>query len=705
MSNLTFNILTFDHPSEDYTLHFTDQENENLFRVHHKLVPDEVLAHYDEQEHFYISFDKPIENGFSVTKKSSPSYEKVKNAGGEEYSKRVHNSCFSSSILKRYYNYQIQQHFKSKDLLVKPNFIDDIEIWIPNEEADDTYTFYDKYTVKVQFATVTKELELLITYAGRSKVFNQSVDELLQEVSPTCFNWVLYQGDLFRYEELPDEARRNLEQVYPVWNFDLRIALNQTTPAPDRGNRYRTFKYGIHNFIEDYINQDDFKQIIPIHSPELVQVEQLKIGAVSDNSNLLLFGERKFHNVPYLGMDRFGPYGLPEHKKIHFFVIAHKSNVTQAKSIMSFFDEGLQGKRYKFNGVKNFAKIPYHTEKGFSIIFDDLENPMAEITQAIEDKKTKGQLLDDVAYMAIYISPFVKDKATPKQKAVYYRMKEYLLKKNINSQVIDAAKVKSNDGYVFSLNNIAIALLAKLQGEPWRLDRKLKNELIIGVGAFRHVDTDIQYIGSAFSFQNNGQFNYFDCFQRHQTTELAGSILQSVKDFYKYNSGIKRLIIHFFKNMSRKELEPIEEGLRKLDLDIPVFIVSINKTESHDIVAFDESWDELMPTSGTFINIGWNKYLLFNNTRYKGGKFNGSDGYPFPVKIKITCTDEEQGKDPRIIKELIDQVYQFSRMYWKSVRQQNLPVTIKYPEMVAEMFPYFDGNEIPDFGKDKLWFL
>jgi hypothetical protein len=44
-------------------------------------------------------------------------------------------------------------------------------------------------------------------------------------------------------------------------------------------------------------------------------------------------------------------------------------------------------------------------------------------------------------------------------------------------------------------------------------------------------------------------------------------------------------------------------------------------------------------------------------------------------------------------------------MYWKSVSQQNLPVTIKYPEIVAEMFPHFEGNEIPDFGKDRLWFL
>ena len=55
--------------------------------------------------------------------------------------------------------------------------------------------------------------------------------------------------------------------------------------------------------------------------------------------------------------------------------------------------------------------------------------------------------------------------------------------------------------------------------------------------------------------------------------------------------------------------------------------------------------------------------------------------------------------------KVIDQVYQFSRMYWKSVRQQNLPVTIKYPEMVAQIAPHFDGDDIPEFGKDNLWFL
>ena len=156
--------------------------------------------------------------------------------------------------------------------------------------------------------------------------------------------------------------------------------------------------------------------------------------------------------------------------------------------------------------------------------------------------------------------------------------------------------------------------------------------------------------------------------------------------------------------MSKQELDPIEQGLRELDLNIPVYIISINKTESQDIVAFDTNWSELMPKSGTFVNLGRNKFLLFNNTRY-GDNHKASEGFPFPVKISMYCTQEDRLKGQNIVQELLDQVYQFSRMYWKSVSQQNLPITIKYPEMVAEIYSHFEGNEIPIFGNSNLWFL
>ena len=698
---LTFNLLTFSHPRKELTFWFTNEENENLCRAHKSLVPDEVIEKFGEQEHYYTSFEEPKEKFLAVIKKTKPDYEPFTNEDGEEKWKMVKNSAFSKSLLKRYYNAQIHTYFQNKGHLVKPNFIDDTEVWIQLKKVNTEYRFFERYTLKVQIAKITKQPELLITYAGVSKIFRKSIVDFMSMVPPACFNWVIFESNLYKYEDLPEEGKQNLENVNPVWNFDLRDALNQETEAPERGNKYEKFKEHIDNFVNDYLQNDAFKKIIPINSDSFVKVPEIKINGVKENSNQLLFRNGHLDVVPFWGILK-GPYKTPEYTQIQFFFIFHKNDRDVADSLNTFFETGV----HNFKGIHNFARVPYYTQPHFSITFSKKTNPLPEIERQIHERYFDSE----THYIAIYISPHSKHVRDRESKLVYYRVKELLLKKGITSQAIEAEKVRDavriNARYDFSLNNIAIAILAKLNGIPWQLNTKLKNELIVGVGAFKNIDTNVQYIGSAFSFANNGKFNRFECFQSNQIDELAGSILNQIREYVAVNSSINRLIIHFYKNMSNKELKPIEEGLNELGLNIPVFIVSINKTESHDIVAFDNNWSGLMPKSGTFINLGFNQFLLFNNTRYSNnGGVKESDGYPFPVKLRIRCTHEELENDYKTIKELIDQIYQFSRMYWKSVRQQNLPVTIKYPEMVAEIFPHFEGNEIPTFGKDNLWFL
>jgi hypothetical protein len=112
----------------------------------------------------------------------------------------------------------------------------------------------------------------------------------------------------------------------------------------------------------------------------------------------------------------------------------------------------------------------------------------------------------------------------------------------------------------------------------------------------------------------------------------------------------------------------------------------------------------MIPNCSTFVNIGRNQFLLCNNTRYGDAMHGSRDGYPFPVKINIKSTDEKLLENAKLFNDLIEQVYHFSRMYRTSVTQQNLPVTVKYPEMVAEKYPHFESNNIPDFGKENLWF-
>jgi len=187
---------------------------------------------------------------------------------------------------------------------------------------------------------------------------------------------------------------------------------------------------------------------------------------------------------------------------------------------------------------------------------------------------------------------------------------------------------------------------------------------------------------------------------------LAQEIKLYLESYIETHGTPERIVIHYYKKMSREELEPINEMVYSLGFgDIPIIIITINKTMSKDYIVFDQDApDDLIPFSGTIINYGKDQYLLFNNTRYEGVE-SKIESYHLPLKLSISSNKPAAIKDVALKKELIDQIYQFSRMYWKSVKQQNLPVTIKYPEMVAEIFPYFGIEELMPFGRTNLWFL
>jgi len=682
--NLHFNILTFNYPSESQVFYFSKKDIGNGHKIHKSLFPKNIDSLFpglsnNGTEFIYTTFS-------GEEKRFLPLSCDFKNE--------------NQDFIRRYYNRKINYYFgRIKKQIVKVGFIKENQIWIevPNQSTDQ-WDIYMKFSMKVQFANVSEYPELQISFDGISKVLKKSVAELIKEVSPTCFTWVLHNKRLEKWKWLSEEDVPDYSAYYPVLNKKLQEALEIGTEAPPRDNRYSKYLTNITAFYNKYLNTPSFKEVIPIHDGGFLDVSPSLINTTREDSNLLVFGKDQTGIVPKNCLKNLKPFKASPHKNIHLFFILHDNDVQKAHQIKDRFENGYRW----FGGLNQYAHILFHTEKNFSIAFSNKLNPIPEI----EKKLSERTFNPDVKYIAIYITPYGRFEQNKTHREIIYKVKELLLKRNITSQAIDPEKMsEQGDNWVYSLPNIAVAILAKLDGIPWRLNTPIKNELIVGVGAFKHIENNIQYIGSAFSFSNDGKFNSFEYFMNHEIKLLAGKISKAVRDYATTNNKPERLIIHFYKNMSERELQHIEKALDEMNLSIPVFIISINKTESKDIVAFDRESNGLMPVSGTFIDIGNNKYLLFNNTRYSDGSFSKADGYPFPIKLGIDCSEKKQLKDFNVIRQLIDQVYQFSRMYWKSVRQQNLPVTIKYPEMIAQIAPHFDGDDIPDFGKDNLWFL
>jgi|AntAceMinimDraft_17_1070374.scaffolds.fasta_scaffold01054_4 hypothetical protein len=602
----------------------------------------------------------------------------------------------SKKFAKHYFNRLIYDHFADQNFLTTQNFIGDTEVWLQDENnRTRNYKSYKHYTIRVVLNKISENPSILITYDGKSYISTKSVKE--NNIEDNLLTKVVYNNRVAKFKNLTEGQQQDKKNIFPKLNRDIRKKLNINIEPYKVKNKYKQYYKEITSFYEKYLKGIPIADTIKVYTSGFDNIA--KTGEVSEDSNLLEFGNSNTHFMPFYGLKEHGPLRLPENKNIKFIFIFHKSDDDIANKLFTYFNKGYKS----FPGLESLIGIPISKETidvKNSIKFSNDDNPIPEIEAGLYNSNFDTTY----QYAALYISRIKKDDSEEFRDRVYFKLKESLLKYEVVSQVIYRDNIE-NQYFNYFLPNIAIAILAKLQGIPWRLYRPIKKDLIIGIGAFKPFEQEGTYIGSAFCFKNDGEFYEFDAFKQKDTTRLAESIKKSIKAYIKKNKTAERLIIHFYKDISGEEEEPIKEILKKLNLDIPYIIVTIFDTESKDYVIFDTEFDGIMPQSGTFVKINWNEFLLSNNTRYS--KYTGTkiDSFPFPIKVKIKSSDNEKFNDFSIIRELIDQVYQFSRMYWKSIKQRNKPVTIEYSKMVADLFSHFEGEELPDFAKQRLWFL
>lgn len=731
---LFLNTIPFAFPSEPVTCWFSEKDIKGchlkqISLVNRPIGIDAIFPNLGNADFVYTSFNEEHEGMKSLQVDLS-----------------VHKNYYYA---KRWYNGILNHHFKSHGLPVETNHItNDNQIWIYDRNGNkrNDCDQYDRFTVKIDWDDFNKRPQLVLSYDRPTLVYNKSVSQLLEQQSnpfdadaPEGFtlslvNRVFYEYKradgktayrIDRYGELARKKDFCNENAYPIMWPKLAsfVGMPQEENEDNQEDiyvknnvhaekRYKKYYGKIKFFYSTFLDNDDFRAKIDIDKDGFALATKLQTGWTSKDSQELVFGGGVINYSPQSGINN-GPFESPNATNIQLVFLFHKDDRDNAISLWSFFLKG--GYKNFFKGLSKYTgREVTAAGKGFHLQFQNRENPLPEIDEYLSNLKKD----EDVTYLAIYLTPHGKHSSNASAKEIYYKVKKRLMDAGIPSQCIETEKMnqllKADEGtdymgrelknFAYTLQNMAIAINAKLGGIPWRINTEHYDELIVGVGAFRTADGTC-YIGSAFSFENTGVFNSFNYFLKDEMSELAGSIEDAIINFTNVKGLPGRLIIHYYKTMREEQTDLIEERLHALNLDIPVYIVSINKTESEDKVLFDAGTDEMMPYSGRYVNLGAKRYLLCNNTRYYNARFNPHDGFPFPVKLRIDSLNADDTLDAQTLKELIDQVYQFSRIYWKSIKQQNLPVTIKYPEMVAEMAPHFNEENIPEEFENRLWFL
>lgn len=458
-------------------------------------------------------------------------------------------------------------------------------------------------------------------------------------------------------------------------NAEIKKTLSNS--ATHKPLKYRERYSQILSFYQTYLKNITSKGF-SFTSQGLLNVDFRKAFKVNISENKMIFGDGKTDINPVTGMRDYGIYKeSPIAHRTEFIFIY--SNNNDANTLYKYLKNGYKN----FPGLERYVGVPMilSDKKGFKYTEGNLEVDY----QKFEQTELSNEYYDHL--FAIVIGKFDKNNTTDDVTNEYYSIKKAFLKKGIPTQFINEQHIRQSNIFNFHLPNIAIGIVAKLGGIPWRLKNNINQDLIIGFNQVRLADQ--KYIGGSVFFTNEGLLEAVYSYPKADSEQkLINFLRNSILAYIAQKGDIRRLIIHYYKPNNQKEKENIEKLLyRELKMNISYALIEINDTKTQSDICFDAGYDMGMPISGTYVEVGNSEYLLFNNTRHIERPITKVED-ELPIKIKIHFADNSGFSH----NELISQIYEFSRLIWKGLKQRSQPATTIYAKLIADFSAHFNGD-------------
>jgi len=575
------------------------------------------------------------------------------------------DSAFASLLWKQeFFHYYTTQ---CEDCFVKPqSFIGGIEVFRKKPSNGPEFHLYEC----LEFVYKTSREELILN--SSSKLSSVEMSPRSIEINE-------------RFLNLDTKTCQKARENERNWGYAFAGQNPHTSPVRfEYSKKYHKLKDESKELTQNF--KSDFFDGIEPNFIEVKSTDQF----FANYGHKMVFGLGGKHVNAAKAMSQFGPFKKVNNaSQIEFVFIFPNADV--ANTLYRYLKRGLK----QFPGLQSYVGIPISIADQ-SLNYRSINNLSNELDQFIQSNFPEDNYTNKIG---IVIGPFKKWDSDEKEEKLYYEIKYKLLEKGIPTQFINTEKIRDRN-FHFMLPNISIAILAKLGGIPWKLDTPIQDELIIGFNASSRGNES--FIGNAVLFDNQGRLNSVESFSPNDTKGIVTSLRRAIINYRNTHDQLSRIIIHYYKPASKKERGDIEEMLQsELGIDLPYAIIEVNDSRSKLDICFDAAYNFGMPKSGTYVKIGRNEYLLFNNVRYTDRPMSIYN-QELPVKLRISYMSSEVFSKS----ELISQVYEFSRLNWKGLKQNSLPATITFSKLIAQFASGFDGD-IPHTitAQKQPWFL
>lgn len=676
-STFLLNELPFTHPAESITIGLASKPTDGAVRISYPDLPDHARTY------------------FPGSNKSNP-FLYIQFAGVGDANVQVSIELKEHpAVTQKYYTWLLRQYFINQKIIVRTNFVKDLEVWIPYKESHQLFPLA-RYHLKVNISQQNPDPTLRVAFEGFSYILGRNLLEL-GEAHPEAveaITRVIYQRRIYAFNKLPNEGLSDRAAVYPVLNRQLAKAARITFPKRIDLKKHSTSLTMIQLFAQKYLLTDKLAKSIPL-SANWLPILKKDAARLAETKRSFVFGNRQIGEDIRMGLLQYGPYRPLRQKQIRVFFIYHRDDAGIREQVVNYLSNTSGN-----TSLAKFIKIPVYFDRDIDIVFSNKTKPQNEIFSAIDQLS----LHPEEGYLGLYLSPYDKMVTDAGKHLIYFRVKEALLQRNIASQTIDRDKMQ-NAGTAFRywIPNLAMAIIAKLGGVPWVLKKHENNDLVVGFGMYATRKYNMHIVGSSVCFSNDGRFEEFDFFPEDRSYRIAAALEKALTKYVTSHKTIDRMVIHYYKDMSKKDFKPILEMAHHFQPGIPVIVVHINSTKTGYRIVKDTKSVHGLPLNGSFFHLGNHNYLLYHN---RCESREETPGYlPLPIQLSIKSSNPELLKDSDYVKGLMEQIYAFSNIYWRGITQPPTPVTVSYPKMLAKDAVWFKRQSLPGTAQGIPWFL
>lgn len=286
----------------------------------------------------------------------------------------------------------------------------------------------------------------------------------------------------------------------------------------------------------------------------------------------------------------------------------------------------------------------------------------------------------------------------------YFITKESFLTHQIPTQEFEIETAQKPDRELqFSLNNMALAAYAKLNGIPWLLKANptIAHELVVGLGSADisegRLSNRERYVGITTVFSGDGNYHLtnvsrvvtMEGYQSAFLDALRKAVSKVQQDMNWQTRDHVRLVFHAaFKRFNQNEIDAVKALMAELG-DYEVEYAFLQIIEQHPYLIFDKSQKGVMdyetkrtkgvyaPKRASTLQISNRDVLLCLSGPSEVKR--PEDGLPSPLLLSLhkdsSFTD---------MTYLTRQVFAFACHSWRTFLPASVPVTIQYSDLIAK---------------------